>query len=137
MKSFMQTIGLIAVSALLGACVALSREEAQTRAELLAAKGYEMNNEIRSIPNYRISGWEYLDSYSILLDGGDKQKYLVSFLQRCTELRRANVLTTTSKIQQLTTFDTVLVRQAGGGFLQGCRIDKLYSLRTIEQESGG
>ncbi len=114
------------------ACAAPYPQEHKTQQQLLAEQGYVRGEAIRSIPNYRISGWEYLDPQNIILNGGARQKYLVVFTSRCQDLRWSETLATTSTLSQLTVFDTVLTRRFDSPGLSRCPIQELYLLESIE-----
>ncbi len=122
---------LLGLLAFIGACAGWRPEQPSSRAELLAEMGYVAGQAIDTIPNYRLSGWRYLDSVSIVLHGGVRQQYLVVLSLPCPELRWSETLATTTTINLLTTFDSVLARGPGGGPLKRCPIEALYQLDAI------
>lgn len=115
---------------LISSCAQVDKKPEVKPEQLIEEKGYVIEKEVNSIHNYRISGWNFVSDKGILLDGGVKSKYLVTFSHSCRDLRWSETLITTTTVNQLTRFDKVITRPPGGGGISNhCLIDKLYLLK--------
>lgn len=130
-KSFI-TLGCMAI---LAACSQVETKPEVPPEKLIEERGYVIEKEVNSIQNFRISGWNYLSSKGLILDGGVKRKYLVTFSHPCHDLRWTETLITTTTVNQLTRFDKIITRPPGGGGISNrCLIDKLYLLKAKPKE---
>ena len=126
-------IGCAVLVLLLSACSHTPMRKEISQDQRLFNKGYAIDEEVESIPNYHISAWNFLDSKGLILSGGPSQKYLVTFKNPCRDLQWANSIATTSTISRLTRFDTV-IPLGSGGIPARCLIEKIYALQTVEEE---
>ena len=68
---------LLAAGALPASCPAAPEQEV-TLEQKLAAKGFLLGEETRSIRNWSLSGWMYVDDYHFIIKSGPCDHYLIS-----------------------------------------------------------
>lgn len=93
----------------------------------LSKLGYEQAETVERIPNYRVDGWNYLDDRHIVIYAGPSQRFLITMLINCPDLSSAERIGFTSTTRNLTKFDKLIVRGAGG-IVQNCPISELRIL---------
>ena len=136
----MQTLGksflLLAAVALLASCSATPEQET-TLEQKLAAKGYVMGEETRSIRNWSLNGWTYVDDYHFIIRSGMRDRYLISLKTRSVNLSSAVFLGFSETAGSLTNTDRVILRDASGR-TERIYIDKMYALKQVQsgQEEG-
>lgn len=124
------TIAMIA-ALFAGACATTPHEE-QSLEQKLADKNYEIHEEIDRIRDYRINGWNYVDDYNVVFQSGPSDHYLLTFNQRCINLRSAHTIAFTQTVGRVTRFDEVLVRDRTGLPAEKCMIDRIYRLEKLK-----
>lgn len=121
-------------------CGAVAAEEAreellETTAEQIAAqRGYEIVGTVRSVRQFRGTGWQYVNDRALILSLGASQDYLVELAVACRGLRSTDRIATTTTGTELTTFDSILAAGSPRGGV-GCPIRAIYRLRRLP--SGG
>jgi hypothetical protein len=129
----MQTLNkwffLLAAGALLASCAATSEQEV-TLEQKLAAKGFLIDEETRSIRNWSLNGWTYVDDYHFIIKSGTRDHYLISLKTRSVNLRSAVFLGFSETAGSLTNTDRVILRDASGRSKE-ILIDTMYSLRKV------
>ncbi len=119
-----------------GACAVASAEEAredlvETTAEQIAReRGYEIVGTVRSVRQFRGTGWQYVSDRALILSVGASQDYLVELVGQCRGLRSAERILTTTTGTELTTFDSILTRDHPVGGV-GCPIRTIYRLKKL------
>ena len=53
--------------------------------------------EVKRIQDYKINSWNHVDDYSLMIDGSPSTKYLITFKNRCRDLRFANAIAAPTK----------------------------------------
>lgn len=114
-----------------GACATTPHED-QPLEQILADKNYKMGDEIDRIRDYRINGWNYVDDYNVVFQSGPSDHYLLTFSQRCINLRSAHAIAFTKTVGRITRFDEVLVRDGSGLPAEKCMIDRIYRLEKLK-----
>lgn len=114
-------------------CASAPQDEV-TVEDRLAQRGYQRGEAVRSIQNYRLDGWHFLDSRNLMIETGPRQRYLVQLRVPCPELSTANSIGFTSTAGQLTHFDKIVLEEASGT-RRDCIIDQLYRLNPLESDS--
>ncbi len=120
---------------LLSACVSTEDMPPRPSPEQLAEQaGFKIVEPVKRLPNYRIDGFRGISNYAIIMDSGVKGRYLVTVMQDCIGLRNAQAIGTTSTVGDLTTFDSILVRNGPGGGTR-CPITNIYKLEPLPADA--
>ena len=98
---------------------------------LLAERGFKLGKEVSSIEDYRINGWNGVDSQHLIFDAGPGRNYLVTTQMPCNGLLSAEQIAFTSTLNPLSRLDKLLVQDAG--FTTNCPIKELHALDKIEK----
>lgn len=119
-------LGIMIATLLAGAC-ATSQHEKKPLEEKLADQNFTLGEQIDRIQDYRIDGWYYLDDYNVVFRGGPSAYYLLSFNQRCVNLRGAHTIGFSTTAGRVTRFDQLLVRADGSGLPpEKCLIQSIH-----------
>lgn len=124
-------VTLIATATLLVAACASAPSEQMSLEEKLAERNYAMRGEIDRIQDYRIDGWYYVDDYNVIFRGGPSDYYLLTFNQRCLNLRGAHTIGFSTTVGRVTRFDEVLVRDQSGMPPERCLISEMHRLEKL------
>ncbi len=99
-----------------------------TPTELAISKGYTVDQPIKRIKNYRLSGWNYVNSKAVIINTRGSERYLLTFKNTCYDLRHQNSIGTTATVSELVAnLDAVIVRDLGN-FEVRCYIEEIYKL---------
>lgn len=112
--------------------VAAATDKTSQSSELqqkLAKLGYEQGNAVQQIQNYRVDSWNYIDDKHIMIYAGPSVRYLISTLISCPDLGMAETIGFSTTASNLTKFDKLVVRGAGG-MRRDCPIDALHQLNS-------
>ncbi|GAB3370122.1 DUF6491 family protein [Spongiibacter taiwanensis] len=123
---WVSSLGLMAALILTG-CT--SPGEPATLEEKLAKHGFAQGEAIREVKNYRIDGWNYLDTEHLIFSAGPSGDYMVTLSQSCTDLRSAEDIAFTSTNNNLTAFESVVVATPTGR--RRCPIESLHTLSKL------
>jgi hypothetical protein len=87
--------------------------------------------EIDRITNYRISGWQSIDSRSLILEDAPSNYYLVILRDRVRDLNFSEDITLTSTgTQVMSKFDCVSVARGSCFLTEGAPIERIYKLES-------
>lgn len=115
----------------LSACTSTEPGKTITPEQHLEGSSYQIVKPIKKIANISlINGWRYLDSQAVILFASPKRQYLVTLRDNCSELNNSERIATSSSIDQLTTFDKLIVLPTIGS-KRDCYVDALF---LIEKE---
>ncbi|HUH37575.1 MAG TPA: DUF6491 family protein [Spongiibacteraceae bacterium] len=120
---------LVSLNLALAACV--STGEHASLEQRLSDRGYRQGEAVRDIQNYRLNGWNHLDSKHIIIDTGPSRRYLVSLRVPCHELSAVETIGFTNTAGQLTKFDSIRLKDSAG-IRRECPIDAIYTLEKTE-----
>jgi hypothetical protein len=126
---------LMAVAALLLAACA-GRPDGPEHLNLeqkLAERYYVMGPAVDRIRNYRLSGWNYVDNYHVIMKAGVRDHYLITLRNHCPDLSMATSIAFTTTVGSLTTADALLV-DGSGQMLDRCYIRYIDRLERIERD---
>lgn len=112
--------------------IALGANADDTLQAHLAKLGYRQTDAVEKVQNYRVDGWNYIDSRHIVIYAGPGQRYLIGTMGDCSDLSSAENIGFTSTVNYLTKFDKLIVRGAGG-FKRNCPISEIYQLESIKK----
>jgi hypothetical protein len=99
-----------------------------TPSELAISKGYTLDQPIKSIKNYRLSGWNYVNSKAVIISTRGSDQYLLTLKNACHNLNHQSSIGTTATVNELyAAFDAVVVRDENN-FEIKCYIDEIYKL---------
>lgn len=121
---------LTTITVIAGAC-ATAPQEQPTIEQKLGEKNYRIVGEIDRIQDYRIHGWNYIDDYHVIIQGGPSDYYLLTFNQPCLNLRGASTIAFSTTVGRVTTFDKVLVRDRSGLSPEQCLIREMHRLQKL------
>jgi len=94
---------IVAIAILVAGCAA----SANKHSELYKFPDLQ---EVSSIDNFRMNGWEYIDKYSLFINSGPKKSYLVIFNGPSNDLKFAQRLQVSSKLGRVEVgFDNIVV----------------------------
>lgn len=130
MLNLVRSILLVAAVAVSAAC-ATSAPGSRSLEQKLADHEFRMAGEIDRIEDYRINGWNYLDDYHVIFRAGPSDHYLLTFNQRCLNLRNAETIAFSTTVGRLTRFDKVLVRDHSGLPPERCLIERMHRLEEV------
>ena len=119
---------ILAVLFAIGAASCATSQPPKSLDELLSDRGYKLGEPVDRIQNYRINGWNYVDSKHLVLLDTSRNNYLVTFRQVCHGLQSNELVAHTSTNSQLTKFDKFMVRDSGSKIVDNCYIDSLHRL---------
>lgn len=128
-------IRLVASFAVGASAVAFAEEAredlVETTAEQIAAqRGFEIVGTVRSVRQFRGTGWQYVSDRALILSVGAAQDYLVELVGPCRGLRSAEGILTTTTGNELTTFDAVIAPDSPMGGI-GCPIRTIHQLKRL------
>ncbi len=85
--------------------------------------------EVKRIQDYKINAWQNVDDYSLIIDGGVNTKYLITFKNRCRDLRFANAIAAPTKGGALQAgFDSIRV-VGKDSHPMPCMIKSIYEIK--------
>jgi len=96
--------------------------------------GYARGEPLDRIHNYRVDGWNYLDDHHIMIYTGPSQRALITTQTACRELGSAERIGFSTTASNLTKFDKIVVRGAGG-ILQQCQIQQIHQLDSTKNKT--
>lgn len=115
----------------LAAC-ASTPQEPLTLQQKLANKGYELGEQVDSIRDWNINGWNYIDDQHFVMHSGVRDRYLVTLRSRSVNLRNAQAIAFSSTASSVTDKDKVII-DAPGGLRETYFIESLYQLKRVER----
>ncbi len=130
MVSGIRLLSLLGAALVLAACASEPRVE-QSLAEKLAAQGYVLDQQVKSISNWNLNGWTYVDDRHFIMHSGVRDRYLVALRSTSMDLRSAVNIAFSTTVGNLTDKDKVIVR-APGNFRDSYLIDSLHRLKKAE-----
>jgi len=77
--------------------------------QLLAAKGFQQGQVVKSIRNYEITNWVYLDDQHLVLSTSPTRDYLITLSWPCQGLAVASGIGFSSTVGDLTPFDKLVI----------------------------
>lgn len=101
----------------------------------LRARGLAPAESVSSIPDFRIDGFNVLDSQHLILYTGFERRHLVTFGAPCSGLRFAERLAYRATAGSLGRLDTLTV--VGQGPTVPCVIDSIQVLNPIVDKKSG
>lgn len=128
-----KTLGLLATMALLSACAQQPVAPEKTLPEILAAKGYAIGEPLQEIKDYKINGWNSLDSSHLILNSGPSTDYLITLQAPCIGLMsNPEQLSFTTTVGNLTTLDKVVISDMA--VPSHCPIKKIETLKRVKND---
>lgn len=118
---------LALMSALFGLLPAALADTDSQLAEKLARQHYQQGDVVDTVNDYELDGWNYIDPTHIVIHTGPSRHYLITLVNRCHDLSGAENIAFTTTARQLTKFDKLTVRGAGG-IRQDCHIRQINAL---------
>lgn len=99
----------------------------------LSKLGYTQGEPVKSISNYRVDSWNYIDDKHVMISTGVSSRVLLTLLSTCPDLSSAEHIGFSSTANQLTTFDRIVVRGAGG-IRHDCQITEIHQLNSTKKK---
>ena len=133
MKFFMRSLLFLTLTGLLAACGTAEKKPLLSTDEALVLKGYNVVGPVKSIPNFRLNGWSYVNDEFIIVTAGVRDHYLLGFRFRCPETASAMNIGIDHMVGSVTRSDKVIVR-APGGYTDTCFIDTITRLERVRKK---
>lgn len=134
MTSSLKTLALSSLI-LLTACNQTPTKAPTSPDELASQKGYTLGEPVDKIMNYKINGWNYINSQALIINSGPSRNFLITLKRRCYDLSGQEVIASTSTGSAMRAgFDAIIVKRDSMGNLldaadtDKCYIDKIYKL---------
>jgi len=121
------------IAMVLAGCAATGDAELPTIEERMAERGYLIGPGDQRIPRYRISSWQSVDDYHLIVRSGVRDHFLVELLGPCLELDNAFFVGFTTPTTRIDQFADVLV-EGPGGIRERCNIQEIYMLTDVDDE---
>jgi len=131
MRAIRKIIGSLAAGVAITACAASG--PAPSLDQQLAQRNFEIIGPVEQVQNYRLMGWNNLDRKHVIIHSTPSTSYLVTLRQPCQNLMSAETIGFTTTVGNLTLFDSLLVNQRPGGYLERCWIENLQELKKTEK----
>lgn len=128
MKTAFKATVIAAAAIALGACASQAKPQLSLEQQL-QKRDYEIIGPVERIQNYQLMGWNSLDRYNLIVLSSPSRAYLVTVKPPCNNLRFADTIGITSTAGTVTLFDSVLINENPGGFLERCWIGNLQELK--------
>ena len=131
---------LIVVSLLLSLSVCgCSNQPVQSSDEKIANALADMQLQKSSpnerIRNYQVNSWRYVDQYSLIIEAGFKQNYLVTLSMPCPGLMGAMSIGFTSSAGSFDKFEDIIVKAPVGRRADRCPVADIVKLEPIPKRS--
>lgn len=120
---------LLFIGVVTGAIGVNAQDALQGKLEKL---GYRQADAVEKVQDYRVNGWNYIDSKHIVIYAGPSRRYLITTMNDCSDLISAENIGFSSTVNYLTKFDSLRVRGAGG-FERNCPITEIHALESIKK----
>jgi hypothetical protein len=126
-------IGTVLLTGVLAACAGMQRTPGPSLdPQQLDNRGYRLGEEVRRVPAFEISGWNYIDERHMQIEGGPGRVYLVTFRYPCHELAGADRIGYTDSVGTFGRNDRIVVFEAGRRV--DCPVGKLHKLERIDRD---
>lgn len=99
--------------------------------QLLAAKGYQQGQPVKSIHNYQVTDWAYLDDQHLVLSTTPARNYLITLASPCVGLAFAPAIGFSSTVGDLTPLDKLVLQ--GDAVKTPCPIRQINQLNRINK----
>jgi len=92
----------------------------------------ELGPQVDQIVNLSIDTWKYMNDKNFTVTGGDSQTYLVTLQAKCygLSLPTSSLIMATSKDNQLTKHDTILVKNKGMT-INHCKVEEMHEVKPM------
>ena len=134
MKRVFQFLGTGAAALAAAACATQAKPQLSLD-EQLQKRDYQVVGPVERIQNYQMMGWNSLDRYNLIVLSSPSRSYLVTVKPPCNNLRYAETIGITSTAGTVTLFDSVIVNERAGGYLERCWIENLQELKQTRDKS--
>ncbi|MCR8924381.1 DUF6491 family protein [Dasania sp. GY-MA-18] len=114
---------------LLSACSSTPRPSALSPEQAAAKHGYTIVKPVKQVHDYRLNGWAYIDQQNLVMYSSPGRSYLLTFKQRCHELRAIeNIALDTRTGTLMAGLDAIKVLPRHSKVLHPCYIEGIYLL---------
>lgn len=121
---------LLALAFGLAAC-ASNPDQQLTLEQKLEKRNYTLGPTVDRVENYRITGFNSLDDFHVIIHSSPSRSYLVTLRMRCHNLDTAENLAFSTTVGSVTDKDKLLVRSGAAGYTEQCFIDSLQELNKV------
>jgi len=122
---FVKTTFTILLFAITAACA--SHPPETSLEDKLAQLGYTLGEQVRSVINFQLSGWNSVDHKHVIMNFGASRYYLLTLRTSCDGLRSATLINFSTTAGSLTDRDKLLVRNESRHLSQ-CYISTIHEL---------
>lgn len=120
------------------ACVPTEHKPPHAPDSLAASKGYQLGEAVKTLQNYELSGWRYINQRAIIMSASPSRDYLITLKERCYELSTSEVIGTTATGNIIhAAYDALVVSIDGSSIGSGrintrkCHIEGIYALSKL------
>lgn len=114
-----------------GCAATQEQQQPKTLEEQLADLSYLRADEVDHIQNYRIDGWNFVDTRHVILHVPPSRRYLLTLSIPCSALIGQSEIGFTSTNSQLTKLDKLVVEEPGSSVPRSCPIERIDRLDRI------
>ncbi len=118
-----------------GAADAPAPQDKPTIESKLARKGYTLGKSVKSIADYRVDGFQYIDAQHVLFNDDPGRAYLLTLRGTCSDLANSQSIAFTSDNSRLSTLDSVITPRLGSDVPRHCPIETINELSKIPKKS--
>jgi hypothetical protein len=111
---------------LLSACATTA--PAPTLEQRLADLKYLQGGEVDHLQDYKVDGWQYVDTQHVILSAAPGRQYLLTLEIPCSSLSGSSEIAFTSTNSRLTRLEKLLVNDAGTDIPRSCPIRQINRL---------
>lgn len=125
-------VGLLWGGLLLGSAAAA--DDSPTLESRLSKLGYTLGEPVKSISDYRVDAWNYIDDQHVMIYTGVSRRALLTLQSRCPDLSSVERIGFSSTGSHLTKFDKIVVHGAGG-MRRDCQISEIHQLNSTKTKA--
>jgi len=125
-RAFANNFLPVMLASALVACA--GRPPETTLDEKLAQRGYTLGEQVRSVINFQVSGWNSVDHKHVIMNFGASRYYLLTLRTSCDGLLSATLINFSTTAGSLTDTDKLLVRN-DSHHLSQCYIKTIHELK--------
>lgn len=109
-------------------------DETPTLEARLSKLGYTQGEPLKSISDYRVDAWNYIDDKHVMIYTRVSNRALLTLLSDCPELSSVERIGFSTTASKLTKFDKIVVRGASG-IRRDCQISEIHQLDSTKAKT--
>jgi hypothetical protein len=109
-------------------------DEIPTLEARLSKLGYTQGEPLKSINDYHVDGWNYIDDKHVMIYTGVSRRALLTLLSDCLELSSVERISFSTTVNKVTKFDKIVVHGASG-MRRDCQISEIHQLDSTKAKT--